>query len=73
MTEIALSLSIVVGVAMIVGGLIYGQKAHYDFMKSQKEVGDVGRLSDKLMLRLQEFDDYKKKVDALVMKAGFKL
>jgi hypothetical protein len=64
-------------VCLIVGGVLLVQKnyiqAEKDYIILNKELKDNYRLSNELEARLKEFDEYKKKIDSLVLKAGFKL
>lgn len=49
------------------------QQDHYDFLDEQKEKKDIIVIYDALEQRLKEFDEYKKRLDTLTLKAGFKL
>lgn len=68
-----LEIALLVSVAIVVIGVLFFQFNHYSFLKSQRQVQDVTLASQELEKRLKEFDDYKKRVDALTVKAGFKL
>jgi hypothetical protein len=67
MTELAL-----VTPAILVA-LLYAQRKHYEYLERkltlEKNAESEARFSD----ALKEFDAYKKRVDVLTLKAGFKL
>ena len=71
-------------VILILVGVLFIQSNHYCFLERQGEQKTLSQLSESLDLKLdsmdeelhdrfKEFDDYKKKVDALTLRAGFKL
>jgi hypothetical protein len=65
-------ISIVI-VLLVVIALLVCQKNHYEFLRTEKEQKSLNELSVELQAKLKEFDDVKKRVDALVVRAGFKL
>lgn len=67
------AIGLVVSVAIIMIGILSLQKNHYQFLKGQQDRIDLSKISQELELRLKEFDEYKKRVDGLTIKAGFKL
>ncbi len=67
------SLSTIFIVGLITSQLRDAQKSHYEFVNQCKNQHNYVRLSEELQKKLKEFDDYKKKVDGLTLKAGFKL
>lgn len=58
---------------IVMRNFLSAQRAHYDFLEGERRVRDVTYVTEELESRLKEFDDYKKRVDALTVKAGFKL
>lgn len=60
-------------VLIIFASLLLFQANHYAFVKSQQQHKHVNLIGEQLEAKLKEFDEYKKKVDALVLKNGFKL
>jgi hypothetical protein len=46
---------------------------HYDFLKDKNKEHQAALLSEAMEKKLKEFDELKKRVDALTLKAGFKL
>lgn len=67
MWEIPLSILI------IVLGLYLLQWANHRFLVARSQQHDVERLSSELQIRIAEFEEYKKKVDKLVLRSGFTL
>jgi hypothetical protein len=67
MWEIPLSILI------IVLGLYLLQWANHGFVVARSQQHDVERLSSELQIRIAEFEEYKKKVDKLVLRSGFTL
>lgn len=59
------------GVAMI-GAVLYAQRKHYEFLRAQKDSRDLSKLTWDLEVKLKEFDEVKKRVDSLTLRAGFK-
>ncbi len=49
------------------------QADYYAYVERKRESIDYENLKDELDARKVEFDDYKKRVDGLTLKAGFKL
>lgn len=68
-----LGLCIVLSIMVIMSGLVVLQRYQHEFLIRQKEYKDSAKLSIEIEQKLKEFDEYKKRVDALVLKAGFKL
>jgi hypothetical protein len=71
-------------IIVIVYGMLHAQKKHYEFLSAQRESHNFSEMNDSLNERLEhfnssfedklkEFDEVKKRVDALVIRAGFKL
>lgn len=58
---------------ILMAGVILIQFYHYQFLERQKLMDKKIHAAGQLDQLRTEFDDYKKKVDALVIKAGFKL
>jgi flagellar biosynthesis/type III secretory pathway M-ring protein FliF/YscJ len=69
----SLAIAVIASVAIIMIGLIFMQKNHYEFLKAQKSHIELSKISHDLETKLREFDEYKKRVDGLTVKAGFKL
>lgn len=63
----------IVVVSMLVGGFLFAQKAHYEHLKTKEECKNTSLLTADLEKKLKEFEEYKKRMDALTLKAGFKL
>lgn len=74
----------VIIVAIIATCVLYAQKKHYEFVNSKLVkttmenleiylVKSTNAMEERLEQKLKEFDEYKKKVDALTLRAGFKL
>lgn len=66
-------------ISLIVFGLLYAQKKHYEFLDHEKKKMDVKAHVAELDFKCaefdkyrHEFDDYKKRVDTLTIRAGFK-
>jgi len=68
-----LSFALVIMSAFLAQTLCITQKRHYEFLESQKEVKDANLFCEELEGKLKEFDAYKKRVDVLTLRAGFKL
>jgi hypothetical protein len=64
---------LIVIVAISLFTLLLLQQNHYEFLRSEKEQKSVSLLTEEIEAKLKEFDDVKKRVDALVVRAGFKL
>lgn len=65
--EFLLSISIVALAAL------YAQRAHYVFKSAKAQAKNLTELNGELSAKMKEFEDYKKRVDALTVRAGFKL
>lgn len=57
---------------VIILGLLAMQAMHYRFLMHQKDVKDRVSIYEGSAEFQKEFEEYKKRVDALVLKAGFK-
>jgi hypothetical protein len=66
-------MQVIFSVALLMIGLIILQYQHYAFVERQKSLDKVIHGSGEIDKLRKEFDDYKKRVDALTLKAGFKL
>lgn len=66
-------MQVIFSITLLMVGLIILQYNHYSFLERQKTLDK--KLSDEGTIEKlrKEFDDYKKRVDALTLKAGFKL
>ncbi len=64
---------IALSVAILVLGAVYAQREHYLFIQRKSEVDKIIRGSGEISSLKKEFDEYKKRVDSLTLKAGFKL
>jgi cell division protein FtsL len=58
---------------IIMIALIYMQKNHYSFLSQKNDHEKMNEIQTELNAKLKEFDEYKRKVDHLVLKAGFNL
>lgn len=56
----------------VLGG-IFAQNRHYDFKDRQRVSVDRDAFIREVEEKLRDFDSYKKRVDTLSLKAGFKL
>lgn len=68
-----MSWHMIVIVAMILAALIFMQAQHYVFLEHDAQQKDLDCISLELEARLKEFDEYKKRVDSLTLRAGFKV
>jgi hypothetical protein len=68
-----LAIAGVVTAAIIMTSLIYMRKMDLDYFAEEKKHKDVYQVTAHLEAKMKEFDDYKKRVDNLVVKTGFKL
>lgn len=62
--------------ALILCGIVYLQGEHYKFLRGKEESRELIEFYtelDRIDKKLKEFDEYKKRVDALTLRAGFKL
>ena len=66
MIEIAIAVIIVIGILFI-------QENHYKFLENRRLLDKKIAASGQLEQLREEFDDYKKRVDVLSLKAGFKI
>lgn len=64
---------LIIIVALILFALIYAQERHYQFIEEERDNSHSLELDAQLSKTLKEFEDYKKRVDALTLRAGFKL
>jgi hypothetical protein len=62
-----------ISIALIIVGILLMQNYHYDFLSSQFETKSLDELVLQYQAHLKEYEEMKKKVDALVLKNGFKL
>lgn len=58
---------------LVLVAILYAQKKHYEFMERKQGAKRVSEVSAQMEKTLKEFDDYKKRVDVLILKAGLKL
>lgn len=73
MTGLFIAIGVVGSISIIMIGLLYLQRNHYEFQSAQTENADLLTTQLENEERWKEFDDYKRRVDALTLKAGFKL
>lgn len=66
------SFSIVLGITILCGSLLYAQKKHYDQINMKMDWTFNEALTEELNKKLKELDEMKKKVDSLLLRAGFK-
>jgi hypothetical protein len=59
--------------ALMIAALLYAQKKHYEYLERKRSLDQTLTLDSELSEMLKEFQDYKKRVDVLTLKAGFKL
>ena len=64
---------LIVIVVFVLVALLYAQDRHYSYLQEKIEWENSLELDAELEKKLKEFDEYKKRVDALTLKAGFKL
>ncbi len=60
-------------VFIVIAGCLHAQKKHYEFIKSQKHQKNLCQLNDEVMAKMQQCDETKKRVDNLIIRAGFKV
>lgn len=60
-------------VALLSGAFLYAQDRHYRFKTQSQAQAGASMQSDQLEKTLRDFEEYKKRVDALTLRAGFKL
>lgn len=60
-------------ILIIAAASLYAQRAHYLFRATKIQTKNLTEINGELASKLKEFDDYKKRVDALTVRAGFKL
>ncbi len=70
--DIITSLTILIGLMILSAAIIYMQTRHYMHKSSEKEIDIYHGFAEELEEKIKEFNDYKKKVDALTIKNGFK-
>lgn len=58
---------LIVIVAILVSGTLYAQRKHYEFLAQKGTNETLGAIAK----RLKELEDYKSRVDALTLRAGF--
>ena len=65
---------------LLITGFLHAQKKHYEFLESQKKRTDLSHYAKHLDLKIEaleiskkDFEEYKKRVDSLTLRAGFKL
>jgi hypothetical protein len=66
----------VVSLIILIVGLLLLQDRHYHHvthLKESKDIVEVYEELDKFDAKFKELDDYRKRVDALTLRAGFKL
>lgn len=68
---IVLGAAIVAMIVMV--GLVHLKQMEYEFRRLRRSDNTSVKLSEHLELKLKEFDDYKRRVDTLMIKSGFKL
>lgn len=61
--------ALTIAVLIIVAGAIHAQKKHHEFLDHQKLLKESLHTDQ----HVKEFQEYKKRVDVLTLKAGFKL
>jgi cell division protein FtsL len=64
---------LVIITTLILVALLYAQQKHYTYLREQDEAIDLKLLNEEIEKKLKEFDDYKKRVDTLTVRAGFKV
>jgi hypothetical protein len=72
MTSSCIAAAIMGSVLILMIGLIIMQKAHYDYLREAFEVKSLSELGHDVENTFKEFDEYKKRVDSLVFRSGFK-
>lgn len=73
MIEVLLACIGLVGVGAVLTTAMAMQQRHYQFKSDTSSAAEFAKLASDLKKELHDFHEYKKKVDALVLKAGFKL
>jgi cell division protein FtsB len=66
-----LNWDLVIITIMILLALLQAQQKHYEFIQAQDEAVDLKLLNEDIEKKLKEFDEYKKRVDTLTVRAGF--
>lgn len=67
------SFSLVLGIGIICVSCLYAQRRHYDQMNMRMDWTFNEALTEELTKKLKEVEELKKKVDALTLRAGFKI
>lgn len=65
-------MGVLIAVAILFTAL-YAQREHYKFLESKRSFIDFSALERELYKLRKEFEEQQKRVDALTLKAGFKL
>lgn len=66
-------IELVVITSLIVGCAIYMQKKSHEHFERCKYKENEVKVNEELTAMVKDFADYKKRVDTLTLKAGFKL
>ena len=66
-------IEIPITVAILVMGVLFLQHNHHRFLEDQKMKEQIDVPLEKVAELMKEFEDYKKRVDTLMIRAGFKL
>jgi hypothetical protein len=76
MSALIIMIGFILITLFIMAGVLGVQENHYKYLTNQQKSRDILECYeelDRFDKRFKEFDDYKKRVDALVLKNGFKL
>lgn len=52
--------------------LLYAQRKHYEFLKSEKDQKNIDSIYNQMEGKMSELDELKKRVDSLTLRVGFK-
>lgn len=67
------SFSLIICVGIISVSCLYAQRRHYDQLNMKMDWTFNEALTEELTKKLKELEELKKKVDALTLRAGFKI
>lgn len=68
-----MNLELILIIPSILIWLIYAQKRHYEYLEKKIKMEKNFEINSGLAESMKEFQDYKKRVDVLTLKAGLRL
>lgn len=63
----------VFAISLVLGALLYAQRMHYQYLERKGDIEKKVQADASMTEMWKEFQEYKKRVDVLTLKAGLKL